>query len=143
MSKGFFMKVQGLDAVLRNIEKVERKVAISIDRELSEAARNVAREAAATAPKESGKLIQSIKADASTKYNKSVSVGEFYAPFIEFGTGKRVFDGLFKFSSDQKAFARKFFVSGKGKMPSRAYLFPAYEKELERLKDRIKKVLFG
>jgi hypothetical protein len=144
MGKSFTMRVQGIEGVLRNIERIDRFAASGIDEELTEAAKNVAQEARITAPKrKNGNLRASISADTSTRFRKSVIAGAKYAPYVEFGTGKKVFQGAYNFTSEEKKYAKLFFVSGKGRTRSHAYLFPAFHREIPRLQQRIKKRLFG
>lgn len=60
-----------------------------------------------------------------------------YAAYVEFGTGSKVDipEGLKKYAMD-------FYVSGKGRLPAKPYLFPAFfdetRKFVERLKQRFK-----
>lgn len=142
----FKTTIQGLAGVLKKIESYDKKLATDVDDILSEGANNIASAARIRAPKgKSGALAASISADTSMKYRKTVGVGVSYAPFVEFGTGVRVFDNKdgFTFTPEMRAYAMDFYVSGKGRLPSSPFLFPAYEAEVIEIKKRIKKLLFS
>lgn len=145
MGKAFTMNIQGLDKVLKRIESIGgSQFANAVDEELNVAAKNVASEARALAPSgKSGRLKAAIEANTTTRFSKSVNVNLKYAPYVEFGTGKNVFKGGYNFTSEQRKYARQFFVSGKGKSRSHAYLFPAFEREKPRLLGRIKQRIFS
>lgn len=141
--KTFNIKVNGLESVLKNMEKYDKRVADDVDHELDVAAETVAAQARARAPKgKQNRLAPSIQANTGQKFRKSVTVGANFGAFVEFGTGSHVFKGPYAFTSEEKAFARQFYVSGKGRMRSRAFLFPAFDDEKPKLLERIKKVLF-
>lgn len=142
----FKTTIQGLAQVLKKIESYDKKLATDVDDILSEGANNIARSAAARAPKgKSGALAASISSDTSMKYRKSVSVGVSYGPFVEFGTGSKVFDtkGGFTFTPEMRTYAMDFYVSGKGRLPPSPFLFPAYEEEVIKIKQEIKKLFFS
>lgn len=139
----FKTTIQGLSGVLKKIESYDKKLAADVDDILSEGANNIARSAAARAPKgKSGALAASISADTSMKYRKAVTVGVSYGPFVEFGTGSRVFDTGFQFTPEMRAYAMEFYVSGKGRLPPSPFLFPAYTEEVIKIKERIKQLFF-
>lgn len=139
-SKVFTMKAGSLEKVLKNIENYDKKVALGIDHELSEAAENVAALAKIHAP--NPKIAATIQAVTTKPYSKSVEVNHKRAAYEEFGTGRYVFQSAYKFTSEQKAFAKLFYVNGLGTTPANPYLFPAFDVEIPKLLSRIKKVLF-
>jgi len=137
-------KIAGLDQVLRNIERYSKELADGIDKEISTGAKNIAVSAALKAPKgKSGELGGSISVLNPVKYSYAVSVSAPYAPFVEFGTGLRVFKTPeFNFTPEIRAYARQFFVSGKGRLYPTPFLFPAYEYEKLQIVKRVKAILF-
>ncbi len=140
----FKAKIEGLSSVLRKIESYDKKLAVDVDVILSEGMNNVAINAAILAPVgKSGALGGYIKADTSVKYHKSVTVYAPYAAYVEFGTGSRVFDSPFQFTPEMKAYAMDFFVTGRGRMPARPFLFPAYTAEVIKIRQRIKQLFFS
>lgn len=140
----FNVEIKGLNQVLSNTEKYSKDLANGIDQELSTAAENVAVMAKVRAPKgRTGELVSSISANISTKFSKSISASAPHAPFVEFGTGVRVFKTPeFNFTPEVRAYAREFFVSGKGRQFPHPFLFPSLEVEKPRLITRIKERLF-
>ena len=141
MPKGFTIQVKGLSQVLRNIERYDRKVAEVVDNELSKSAVNIQNRARQLSE---GKVSASVSADTSKKYKKEVGSNLFYAPYVEFGTGQKVFRNTrHQFSAAEKAYARNFYVSGKGTTGSNPYLFPAFTEEIPRLMNNIKRAFFG
>lgn len=136
--------MQGLDEVLKRIESEKKELAIAIDNELLAGARNVAVRAKANAPKgKSGELAASITYGKLAKYSYFVAATASYSPFVEFGTGIRVFKTPeFNFTPEMRAYARQFFVSGEGRLFPSPFLFPAYEYEKIQIVRRIKAVLF-
>lgn len=140
----FKASIQGLSETLRKIEKYNTQLAVDIDGQLTVAANNVANAARLRAPKgKTGLLTASIRTDTSVKYSKKVEVAHFVAPYVEFGTGVKVFQNpVFNFTPEMRAYAREFYVSGKGRQPAQPYLFPSLEAEKPKLLNRIKEVLF-
>ncbi len=138
MAKGFTVDVQGLDTVLKKFDRIDKFVGKTLDLELDVAADNVAADAKANAPRgRQGRIVSSI-AVSRYKFRKEIGVGARFAAFVEFGTGTGVFKGSYTFTPAEKAYARTFYVSGKGRMRSRAYLFPALRREIPKLRERIK-----
>ena len=139
----FKAKIEGLNDVLKKIEQYDKALAEGVDLELTEAAVNIANKARVAAPKgNSGQLAASIGSDVSRKYNKSVFASAPYSAYVEFGTGAKVFKGPFQFTPSMKAYAREFYISGKGKLPAMPYLFPAYTAEVIELRKRLKRLFF-
>ena len=141
----FKAEIKGLKELQLKIERYDKDLSVRIDKELSDGAENIAVMARSKAPKgRSGKLGASISADVTRKFNKSISVGVIYAPYVEFGTGVKVFQNpSFNFTPEMRLYAREFYVTGKGKQPAHPFLFPSFVIEKKRIIDRIKQVLFG
>lgn len=141
----FTVNMTGLSDVLRKIEAYSKDLADSIDTELSVAAQAVALTAKVRAPKgKTGALSASIYSDVSVRFSKRIIAPLYYSPYVEFGTGARVFENKigFEFSPEIRAFAREFYVNGMGRMPAQPYLFPAYEVEKKKFIQRVKDILF-
>lgn len=138
--KTFTLRTQGLDKVLRNAEKWAKDKTDKVDRELDTAVQNIAADARS---RSAGSVSGNISADTSQKFRKSVGVNNKIGAYVEFGTGSKVFQGPYNFTGEERRFARLFYVSGKGKTPSKPYLFPSFHAEIPKLIGRIKKVIFG
>ena len=94
-------------------------------------------------PVDTGGLRQSITAEIFTDQigGRVVCMENIIPPigaFVEFGTGKyaerSIPEGL-------EIYARTFYVNGKGHMPAKPFLFPAFFAEQERLLDVLKNKL--
>lgn len=82
--------IKGLDALLKKLDSLSEDIQKDVDEEMSQSATTIAHQAASKVPVDEGRLKGAIKEDVSTKFRKSVSVNLDYAPFIEFGTKKKV-----------------------------------------------------
>lgn len=71
------------------------------------------------------------------KPKTEITVGAPYAAYVEFGTGQFAADYVTGLPAELQEYAMQFFVSGKGRLPARPFLFPAYFKHLEILKKNI------
>lgn len=137
------LKIKGLNETLARINKYSKELAAKIDKEIKDGADNVATGARLRAPKgKTGVLAASIITGRVGSYSYFVSVPPTYAPFVEFGTGIKVFKTPeFNFSPEMKSYAREFYVSGKGKQSPSPFLFPALEKEKPRIVSRVRAIL--
>ncbi len=138
------VSIQGLPEVLQKIESYSKELADGIDNDLSTAAKNTAALAIARAPfGRTGQLKGSIRANTTIRFSKTVSATVIHAPYVEFGTGLKVFKTpSFNFTPEMRAYAREFYVSGRGREPAQPFLFPSLEIEKVRLINRIKERLF-
>ncbi len=83
------IEVKGLKGVLTRIENYPKEVEQAIDIELTEGAELIEGRAKMLAPVNDGLLRSSIVADTGVLLNKTVTNSVFYAPYIEFGTGRK------------------------------------------------------
>ncbi len=71
----------------------------------------------------------------------NVHTAVFYAPYVEFGTGERVFQNTkngYNFTDEDRQYASQF-IKGPGRnSPARPFLFPASEVERPRLLNALK-----
>lgn len=143
MAKGFSVEVKGLKELQKKLENYDQSLSKGVDQELTDGALNIAAKAKQLAPQgTSGKLAGSIGADVTRPFQKTIGTPLFYAPFVEFGTGRNVFKGPFNFTPEMRDFAREFFVSGKGKLEAQPFIFPALVDEKPKLIKRIKEKVF-
>lgn len=84
------IEIKGLDSLLKKFETLEKDVQSNIDNELTASASNVSNEAKRLAPIDESRLRGSIVADTNAPLLKKVTANIFYAPYIEFGTKKKV-----------------------------------------------------
>lgn len=75
-------------------------------------------------------------------YRIWVDAGKMGA-YIEFGTGEYATGTLSAYNAEWRDLAREFYVNGKGRLPARPYMYPAWVKNttglIDRLKGRMKK----
>lgn len=92
MSKGFYIDDSGLKSVIARLKALNRNVERIVEAEVADSAQAIERTAVQFAPKDMGSsgLAGSIKARQETALQWEVIAGVFYAPYIEFGTGKKV-----------------------------------------------------
>lgn len=74
--------------------------------------------------------------EAGNGYRIWIDAGEMPA-YIEFGTGEYAAETLGPYPEDWKALAYDFYVNGKGKLPARPYMYPAYVKNTTGLRDQL------
>ena len=140
----FKAKFTGLKEVITRLEQFDKKLALGVDEELSKGALNISLQARLRCPKgRRQRIASSIAADIASKYRKTVTVGVSFAPFVEFGTGVRVFQTPeFNFTPEMREYAREFYVNGLGKEPARPFLLPSFEVEKPQILKRIKENVF-
>jgi hypothetical protein len=69
-----------------------------------------------------------------------LSFADQISPFIEFGTGSKVFESSnFNFTPEMKSYARNFFVNGLGRTPAFPFLFPSAIDNYKQMVKNIKK----
>lgn len=82
--------ILGFAPLAARLKKLTKAVTIEFDAELGAGADSVMNLAKRRAPVYEGKLRNSIESDTNTPFLKKVTANQFYAPFIEFGTKKKV-----------------------------------------------------
>jgi len=86
----FSAKITGLEAVFARVEKASEAVRDRVPEELAAACLNIQQEAAYQAPRNLGKLAQSIQVNQTNRLAPYVYSSAKYAPYIEWGTGGKV-----------------------------------------------------
>lgn len=97
---------------------------------------DVVRDAKLLAPVDLGSL-RNLIGSQKAKNGVKITSGADYAAYVEFGTGVFAAKYLATQPSEVQKYARKFFVSGKGRLPASPHIFPALYKNLKILKDRL------
>jgi hypothetical protein len=137
--RSFSIKTRGLDSVLRNHQRLSKQKVQQVDDLLEQAAREVYNEAKSKAK---GSVAASMFIDTSLNMRKKVGNTSPIAAYVEFGTGKNVFKGAsYSHTSEERKFARLFYVSGKGTTKSHPFIFPAFRRVITDLPGKIKRVL--
>jgi len=135
------MEIKGLNSVISKIRKAGEEAERDIEAVTELVARNIEKNAKVSAPKNLGKLAQSIQAvkTESTKWNiEAGGVLAPYAPFVEFGTG-----GTVEVPEELTEMALKFKGNGirQINLKPRPYLYPSLLKGRSEYLDKLKKVL--
>jgi phage protein, HK97 gp10 family len=102
--------------IIKGVEKLklmEKVLAERVDEVLNENAKDIATTAKDLAPVNLGGLRASINPDNSKLLEKHITVNAFYAPFIEFGTGRYAAQYVSTLPADWKTYAAQFRAKGK------------------------------
>lgn len=130
--------ISGLSTALAKIDQLGTGATKIVEYEIKAFGVDTVNDAKANTPVDLGYLRNSIQFNTVTPLEAFINVNAFYAAYVEFGTGAEVFISDFIFTPEMKAYAATFFVNGKGNLPARPYLFPAYEKNRILLIERFK-----
>lgn len=90
MASSFSIEVKGIEVLRGKITGAKKAMVQEVDRALQSAANDWANAAVRDAPVYDGKLRGSITSKKAGTLHYSVSANVFYAPYVEFGTKKRV-----------------------------------------------------
>ena len=193
MADGIFLKVNGMDKLFNDLNKLSEKIKLEVALEINASALNIQSNAKKNAPVNFGVLRNSIELKEELGDGKLIyTVGSklSYAPYVEFGTGGKVtipsgyenfaqqfkgkkggtFQEMLKAliewvkrkgitgtysiktgrrtgnkktqskQNESAAYAIAISILRKGLRPQ-PYLIPAYEQEIPKLKERIKKII--
>lgn len=131
------MAVRGRDEIIRNLQRYSQSMIREFEYELLRASSTMEMKAKMNAPVDLGKLRQSIFHRVNnTELTAEVGATEFYAPYVEFGTGQYV-----QVDSEFKDLAMEFYVNGQGKMRPRPFLIPAFYSERNKFIQNIKNIV--
>ena len=132
------MAVKGLQKVLKNLQKFGAEAAVEVDKTTELIVKDIVADAKINAPKDMGKLAQSIYEVALGESNYKVVVNKEYAAYVEFGTGTKV-----QVPSELYEMASKFKGAGikEVNIQAQPYLYPAFVKGRKRYKKDLKDLL--
>ena len=131
------MANNGLASILRNLGQRGQELKRDLSFEVLSSATKIELDAKTRVPVDLGKLKQSIYHKMNyAKIVAEVGATEFYAPYVEFGTGGKV-----EIPNGFADLARTFYVNGKGNMAAQPFLIPAFLDESQKLKDRIEQIV--
>lgn len=82
--------IKGIPEVIKELRKYGKDIEKEIDAETNDVALIIERDAKEFAPKNFGKLAQSIRKEKVKESNYKITVNEFYGGYMEFGTGTKV-----------------------------------------------------
>lgn len=123
-------KIKGLNKLLKDIKKFGKEAEKRIDEDMASVSSEIVVMAKQKAPKDTGKLTQSIGFEDNNDLSYTIFAGVKYAPYIEYGTG-----GFVEIPKELKDNAIQF--KGKGikkiNLPARPFLYPSVIKGREQL----------
>jgi hypothetical protein len=146
------IKIEGLDKLIKDLEKFEKDGATSVKRNIEFSATNIEVGAVRDAPAQLGGMMLNIK----QRIDKTFENGGFTAKvgiqgsqdldfYLEAGTGlsfKELVAGNKEYQTPEFiALARTFYKTGDGTLRPRPYLFPNFFKESPKLIEKLKKDL--
>jgi len=139
-------QIKGINKLINNIKKFGKEAEKDIDLTFNLVVKEMVADAKTTAPKDTGKLAQSIQSQKikDNAYLMYVGgVGTKYAPYIEFGTGNKVSLSYLKDIGFPDSYAAKFKGAGvkQVNISPKPYFFPAIIKGQKRLNDDLKDLL--
>ena len=108
-----------------------------VDGEIEAFGYDVVRDAKLATPVNLGVLRNTIFNDYAAG-RTTITVAADYAAYVEFGTGEFAASYVSSLPKELQEYAITFFKTGKGRLPARPFLFPAYFKNLGLLKARLK-----
>lgn len=138
MAKGYKVDVSG---TLSSFDKITKSILQGVDDELDANAEEIADNARADVPKNLGQLAGSISVIRDKFLERTVVASKFYAPFVEFGTGKYAAAYVQTLPEALQQYAMNFYVNGLGHMPAAPFMFPNVIRQLPILTERIVNVI--
>jgi HK97 gp10 family phage protein len=141
------IQVQGLDEAIKALAKYGEEVKVDTAKAMNTSMIAVESNAKLNLTQnrtvDTGRLRASIVTTKAKKEDlvASTVVGANYGPYIEFGTGAYARDYLASQDAEMQRYAMQFYVNGRGKLPARPFLFPAWEQERPKLEKAIAKLL--
>lgn len=127
--------------VIADFDKLTKNILQGIDDEMDANAEEIADNARADVPKELGQLAGSISVIRDKFLERTVVANKFYAPFVEFGTGKYAAAYVQTLPEALQQYAMNFYVNGLGHMPAAPFMFPNVIRQLPILTERIVNVI--
>lgn len=127
MAKLISLKVEGIGKLKTAFKSYKKKLQITVDDGLSKAVQEVGMTAKAKCRAQS--VAQTITYGRVDENKYQVNTSGLVSVYLEFGTGNFAKTLLGSYPADWVEMARKYFISGAGRMPAQPYLYPAYQQE--------------
>lgn len=121
--------IKGLDKAFKELNRLANESKQAMRRAEKIIAEDIVNDAIANAPEDKKMLIASIGLE-QTADETTVFVGADYAAYQEFGTGP-----LVEIPKGLEAYAKEFYITGKGTTPAHPFFFPAVFKNTDRLEE--------
>lgn len=128
MAKGFTISFEGLEQTIKELKTTVADIEEKIDFAFGVNVEAMATEAKNRVAVDDGRLKNSISANKQAKYKYELVAGVFYAPYVEFGTGKYAASYVQSIDPEWSKLALQFYVNGQGRISARPYLYPSYKR---------------
>lgn len=140
----FSISIEGVDNVMKLLNEAPDIIREQIDDEVQGTLYEIFTKAKQRVPTKNGALVKS----ASVKHVPGSMSGEvvfqnFYAPYVNFGTGQNAANYLGSVDKEWAAYARQFFVNGKGHIRATPFFTSAVDEERPKLIKRVTEILTG
>jgi len=122
------LRIQGLDKLKKQLKKASASVEERLDIELQDSRNRIRNGARQRTPGDLGQLKASWAVGGS-KLDYTVTNDKFYAPYVEFGTGRFAKNTVAPYEEDWKQHAMEFKKEKDGFMPATPMLYPAVKEE--------------
>lgn len=137
----FDLRISNNEFVIQYLRNIQQKTKDALREEIGQSLYTIEANAKIDVPVNTSALRQSIQVELfQDKIGGKVECAENIDPhigaYVEFGTGSMV-----QIPEGLEAYAMTFYVNGKGRLPAKPFLFPAFFAEQEDLLYRLKILL--
>ena len=136
------VKQSEINRLVRELQGRGKDFEKAVTQEVHKSALNIesgAKQNITTQGGDTGRLRSSIVSELDlSKPSANVHTNVFYAPYVEFGTGRFAASYLASKTDEIKRYAMTFFKNGKGRSITRPFLFPAMDAEGPKLIKRLR-----
>ena len=137
--------IKELNQALSKYKKTRTdKLRDEINKSVLNVERNTKRTLVGKLDRSLGRLVSSYhnRPAVGSKLQGDVFSNLFYAPFIEFGTGTKVFNNPdYEFTAEEKQYASQFKRGPGRNMPAKPALFPSWDEERPKFIKNVEEVL--
>lgn len=141
------IRIKNLELVTRRLKKLPHELTDKVDDYMTSKANDIRRDAVLNVSSsdsqaiDNGQLKASISANTTKYLHKTVNCNVNYAAYVEFGTGPFAAQYVKTLPEEIQKYAMTFYVNGKGQMPARPFLFPAFFKNTAGIEKDLKKIV--
>lgn len=143
MGKAWTVKVTGVKPLMRGLDNYMKSSKTAANNNINRVMKDIARQAKSNLPKPlksvSGSISVTFESVNSNVTSFEVLVSYATAAYIEFGTGNYAATYVPGLPEEWQAYAKTFFINGKGRTPATPFLYPAWIANKENLLDAVKK----
>lgn len=135
-------RIKGLATVTNALKKKGAAIEQGVKDQLLLAAKNISKDAYENRPSGDIRIFDFPSDSGLTQFVEASSQSDVkLAAYMEFGTGSGYKAIEASLEPEARELARQFFVNGKGRLPARPYLLPAYYKHRKQFLVNIRKLV--